>query len=243
MSISSETTLPPEISESYFDFCSDEDMNIFKDLVSDSDFLNFDEIFDTSDETAFKAKKMKRNISNPTDDSDLSEETKVLLSIPGLMIKFVNSGNLEELDELINNFFTKNCSFQTISMPHEEFGRDGIINLIHAAIRTNPDLLVVLKKVTFNKRLGIIKGHTISSGTKQFVDRLDYMYHVARYAPPGSIDAVLQKKALDIENSGHCFQYLGKATWIYILNADLTLIQKVIFIQKPLDISEAPDYT
>ncbi len=246
MSISDEVS---SILDFAFEDSDDEDRrDISTDDLNISKMDNVDETFEfknhivEEEEANHVTKKSSRleMLTKISSDGSIAGDARVFIEIPGIMINLFNIGNLKELNSVITNFFTENCSIQSTAMAFEEFGRDRVMKLFLTVSQTVPDIFFLLKKVEFDKELGIVTARIGTTGTKQFTDHLDYMYDVARYGPSDKIDPGLRQKAIDIENAGGRYRFFSKSKWILTLNADLTKIKKMVVVQHLFQITEAP---
>jgi hypothetical protein len=157
-----------------------------------------------------------------------------------LIVEFFNSGNHKELQIVINTFFADNCSFQTSMMEYEVYGKDKILEFFQSAHNASPDMIVMLKKVKLESELGVITSSLMACGTKQFQDAIHDLYIPRKYPKPGAVDAELWRKAWNIEKRGGHVRFVGKSSWTWLLNADMSKISKFVLMKRAIDISEAP---
>ena len=225
---------------------------LFDEYLNDEDFLEF--LVEWSDSIGQKDsngnisagnvcgiqrdKSAKRKIEevsftpNPTDRLDIAQIDAELVKLPVNIFDAFNTGDLNNLRELIRKGMTNDCLFQTMMIDKPLVGSHYYLEFWSKLAVSHPDMVFILKKVRVINNIGepkAIKFNYFFTGTNAFPGATEtYYYNNDDYLTKNldcSKYSEKEKNAMNLLVQQHRafgtpYVVFGRGTGLYELNED-----------------------
>ena len=153
-----------------------------------------------------------------------------------------NLKDLVSVRQIIRDICLPNCNLRTSAKPDEVCGREKVFEFFQTYAQGCPDIFMIPSPAQFNVR--VISFVSFERGTRsnfQFSDRLyDYFYHDKKTRDPRYC---LERNKYDIlRRSGLPIPFVGSSFVNFILNEEMTHVEKYIHTRKDVQVF-APPFT